>query len=220
MSRTFLSMTPAIHDYLLSMSLREHPVLERLRQETAFMPAAQMQIAPEQGQFIQMLLRLMGAKKTLEIGTFTGYSALCAALVLPAEGKIVACDINKDWTSLARRYWQEAGVIEKIDLRIAPALETLQSLIDAGDSNTFDFAFIDADKANYLNYYELALQLVRVGGLIVVDNVLWGGDVADSTIQDKQTKSIRELNERIFMDNRVELSVVPIGDGLTLAWKK
>jgi predicted O-methyltransferase YrrM len=179
-----------------------------------------MQIAPEQGQFMALLVQLLGATKTLEIGVFTGYSSLAVALALPPQGKIVACDINEDYTAMARSYWQRAGVADKIDLRIAPALETLDRLLESGEAGTFDFAFIDADKQNYDNYYERALQLLRVGGLIAIDNVLWGGKVADPTVDDANTEAIRALNAKLVQDERVSLSVVPIADGLTLALKR
>jgi predicted O-methyltransferase YrrM len=178
-----------------------------------------MQIAPEQGQFMALLIQLMGAKKTLEVGVFTGYSSLAVALALPSDGKIIACDTNEEYTAIARHYWQKAGVADKIDLRIAPALDTLDELIAQGQANTFDFAFIDADKSNYDNYYERALQLVRPGGLIAIDNVLWGGKVADRNVQDNRTKAIRELNQKLHQDKRVTISLVPIADGLTLARK-
>jgi caffeoyl-CoA O-methyltransferase len=179
-----------------------------------------MQIAPDQGQFMAFLIRLIGAKKALEVGVFTGYSSLCVALALPPEGKLIACDISEEYTAIARRYWQKAGVTDKIDLRIAPALETLDQLVTAGQTNSFDFAFIDADKENYLNYYERALQLVRPGGLIAVDNVLWGGAVADPAVQDESTQAIRAFNQTLHRDERVDLSLVAIADGLTLAMKR
>jgi predicted O-methyltransferase YrrM len=178
-----------------------------------------MQISPEQGQFMALLVKLIGAKKTLEIGVFTGYSSLVVALALPADGKIVACDVSEEYTSVARRYWQRAGVEDKIDLHIAPALETLDKLLTAGEAETFDFAFIDADKGNYDNYYERCLELIRPGGLIAIDNVLWSGKVADTEIQDNQTNKIRALNRKLHEDSRITLSLVPIADGLTLAMK-
>jgi predicted O-methyltransferase YrrM len=220
MSVDLLNITPQIHDYLLSVSLKEHPVLQRLREKTQTLPNAQMQISPEQGQFMQLLLKLMKAKKTLEAGTFTGYSALCAALALPADGKVIACDISEEWTSIGKPFWEEAGVADKIDLCLGPALDTMQGFIADGQQATFDFIFIDADKANYTNYYEAAVELVRQGGLIAIDNTLWGGDVADPQDNDNRTKAIRALNDRVYNDNRVDISLIPIGDGLTLAWKK
>lgn len=179
-----------------------------------------MQIAPEQGQFMALLVQLMGASKLLEIGTFTGYSALSLALVLPPEGKIVACDTSEESTAVARRYWQEAGVADKVDLRLAPALETLDELLGSGQGETFDFAFIDADKGNYDNYYERSLQLLRPGGLVAIDNVLWSGRVADEQVRDESTQAIRALNDKLRDDERVSMSLVPIADGVTLALKR
>ncbi|AFZ57406.1 class I SAM-dependent methyltransferase [Anabaena cylindrica FACHB-243] len=208
-----------LYDYLLSVSVREPEVLTQLRQETAQLPMAIMQISPEQGQLMALLVKILGAKKTLDIGVFTGYSSLVVALALPTDGKIVACDVSEEYTSIGRRYWQQAGIADKIDLRIAPALETLDQLLAAGEGETFDFAFIDADKGNYENYYERSLQLIRPGGLIAVDNVLWSGKVADPEVQDNQTKKIRAFNQKLHQDSRVDLSLVPIADGLTLARK-
>jgi len=220
MTRKTLTLDESLYTYLLQQSLREPTSLARLRQETASQPLAQMQIAPEQGQFMALLVRLMGAKRTLEVGVFTGYSALAVALALPPEGKMVACDISAEYTAIARRHWQQAGVADKIDLRLAPALDTLEQLLQQGAAASFDFAFIDADKRNYLAYYERSLQLVRPGGLIAIDNVLWSGRVADETVQDAQTQAIRALNQTLYSDERVELSMVPIADGLTLALKR
>lgn len=219
MGKQTIGLEQDLYDYLLAVSLREPDILTQLRHETAQLPMAQMQISPEQGQFMALLVKLLGAKKTLEVGVFTGYSSLVTALALPADGKIVACDVSEDFTSVARRYWEKAGIADKIDLRIAPALETLDNLLAAGEGESFDFAFIDADKGNYENYYERSLQLIRPGGLIAVDNVLWSGKVADSEVQDNQTKKIRAFNQKLHQDSRVTLSVVPIADGLTLARK-
>jgi len=219
MSKQTLGLEQNLYDYLLSISLREPAILTQLRQETAQMPRSIMQISPEQGQFMALLIKLIGAKKTLEIGVFTGYSSLVVALALPADGKIVACDVSEEFTSIARRYWQKAGVADKIDLHIAPALETLDKLLTAGEAGTFDFAFIDADKGNYENYYERCLELIRPGGLIAIDNVLWSGKVAETEIQDNQTNKIRALNRKLHQDSRITLSLVPIADGLTLAMK-
>ncbi len=219
MSIKTLGLEENLREYLLSVSLREPEILTLLRQETSLHQMGIMQISPEQGQFMALLVKLMGAKKTLEVGVFTGYSALVVALALPEDGKIIACDTNEEYTSVACRYWQKAGVSHKIDLHVAPAVETLDKLLKAGEKETFDFAFIDADKSNYDRYYEQALQLVRPGGLIAIDNVLWSGKVADSTITDNRTKNIRVLNQKIHQDERVTLSMVPIGDGLTLALK-
>lgn len=220
MSNKTLNLDDRLYSYLLSNSLREPEVLQQLRQETATHTMSQMQIAPEQGQFMMLLVQLMGVKKALEVGVFTGYSSLCVALALPPDGKLVACDVSEDYTSIARRYWEKAGVIDKVDLRIAPALETLDQLLAEGQANSFDFAFIDADKSNYDNYYERSLQLVRPGGLIAVDNVLWSGKVADPTVQDNRTNTIRALNQKIQQDQRVMPSLVPIADGLWLALKR
>jgi predicted O-methyltransferase YrrM len=219
MSKQTLGLEQNLYDYLLSISLREPAILTQLRQETAQMPRSIMQIAPEQGQFMALLIKLIGAKKTLEVGVFTGYSSLVVALALPADGKIVACDVSEEYTSVARRYWQQAGVADKIDLHIAPALETLDKLLVIGEAGTFDFAFIDADKSNYENYYEQCLELIRPGGLIAIDNVLWSGKVAETEIQDNQTNKIRALNRKLHQDSRITLSLVPIADGLTLAMK-
>ena len=216
--KTFLERS--LHDYLLSVSLREPVLLQQLRHETASHPMSQMQIAPEQGQLMALLVQLIGAKKTLEIGVFTGYSSLAVALALPPDGKIVACDVSDEYTAIAQRYWQMANVTDKIDLRIAPALETLDQLLAEGQSDTFDFAFIDADKSNYERYYERSLQLVRKGGLIAIDNVLWSGQVADPTVQDTRTNAIRSLNDKLHQDDRISLSLLAIADGLTLALKK
>lgn len=220
MANQTLGLGENLYKYLLAVSLREPEILTQLRQVTANRPMGQMQIAPEQGQFMALLVQLIGAKKTLEIGVFTGYSSLAVALALPDDGKIIACDISEEYTSMARHYWQLAGVADKIDLRIAPALETLDDLINQGESGSFDFAFIDADKSNYDNYYERALKLVRKGGLIAIDNVLWSGRVADPEIQDNRTQKIRDFNQKLHADSRVNLSLVPIADGLTLAMKK
>ena len=219
MQKRTLGLNNQLYDYLLSASLREPEILLNLRLETASHPRAMMQIAPEQGQFMALLVQLIGAKKTLEVGVFTGYSSLSVALALPADGKIIACDVSEEYTAIARRYWQQAGVADKIDLRLAPAIETLDRL-KAGNVETFDFAFIDADKENYDAYYERCLQLVRPGGLIAIDNVLWSGQVADPLDQDQSTQAIRAFNEKLHHDERVTLSVVPIADGLTLALKR
>ena len=220
MSNQTISITDSIYKYLCENSLREDEVLSSLRAYTYRMQQRNMQISPEQGQFMQLLIKLMGAKNTIEMGVFTGYSALCVALALPLDGKIIACDISTKYTDIAEKYWKDANVRDKIDLRIGPALDTLQKLIDKGLSNTFDFSFIDADKINYDNYYELSLKLLRPGGLIAIDNVLWSGDVVDERINDIDTESIRSLNKKIYIDKRVDISILPIGDGLTLALKK
>jgi len=220
MSKKTLGLNEQLYDYLLSVSLREPEILRQLRQETDSHPQATMQIAPEQGQFMALLVQLMGATKTLEVGVFTGYSSLCVALALPPTGKIIACDVSEEYTRIARRYWQAAGVADKIELRLAPAIETLDQLLAEGQAETFDFAFIDADKANYEGYYERSLQLVRPGGLIAIDNVLWSGRVADPEVQNNSTSAIRALNDKLYRDQRISLSLVPIADGLTLALKR
>lgn len=219
MSDKTLRLSDRLAEYLKSVSLREPDVLTELRQETSHHPMSTMQIAPEQGQLMALLVQLMGAKKTLEVGVFTGYSALVVALALPPDGRVVACDVSEEFTAIARRYWEKAGVTNKIDLHLAPAIETLDQLLASGQANTFDFAFIDADKSNYDNYYERALQLIRPGGLIAIDNVLWSGRVADPQIQDTRTTAIRALNQKLHQDERVTLSLIPIADGLTLALK-
>ncbi|MEH2235750.1 class I SAM-dependent methyltransferase [Nostoc sp.] len=220
MPKQSIGLDNQLYNYLLSVSLREPEILLKLRQETASHPRSKMQISPEQGQFMRLLVQLIGAKKTLEVGVFTGYSSLSVALALPEDGKIIAADVSEEFTAIARRYWQEAGVADKIDLRLAPALETLDQLLATGQAETFDFAFIDADKENYDGYYERSLQLVRPGGLIAIDNVLWSGQVAEEQNQDESTQAIRALNEKLHHDERVTLSLVPIADGLTLAIKR
>ena len=213
-------LTEDLHRYLLEFSLREPDLLTRLREETARRGDAGMQISPEQGQFMALLIELTGAKRVLEIGTFTGYSALSMALALPPDGRIIACDVEPETTAVAQRYWAEAGVAEKIDLRLAPALDTLDGLLVAGAAESFDFAFIDADKENYVAYYERCLALLRQGGLLAVDNVLWTGAVADPAARDPDTEAIRALNLRMRKDPRISLSMVPISDGLSLARKR
>jgi predicted O-methyltransferase YrrM len=220
MSNKTLCITEKLYEYMLSVSLREPEVLLELRRETGLDEQANMQIAPEQGQFMALLVRLLGAKKTLDIGVYTGYSSLCIGLALPQNGRVIACDLNRQWTDIAKRYWHKAGVADKIDLRLAPARQTLEELLaNKTAAASFDFAFIDADKVNYDIYYEYCLQLVRPGGLIAVDNVLWDGAVAEETVDDVDTEAIRALNSKIHADPRVELSLVPIADGLTLARK-
>jgi caffeoyl-CoA O-methyltransferase len=217
MSTGILNYTTSLRDYLWEKGIEEHPALKELRLETAKLPQSMMQICPEQGALMANLIRLMSAKRTIEIGTFTGYSALAVALALPEEGEIIACDISEEWTALGKKKWEQAGVAHKINLRLAPAVDTLDALLADGQESSFDFAFIDADKANYPAYYEKCLKLVRKGGVIAIDNVLWGGSVIDSERNDEDTKAIRKLNEFIANDKRVSLSMIPIGDGLTLA---
>jgi len=220
MSNRTIALDDALYDYLTSVSLREPDVLRRLREETAAMPQHSMQISPEQGQFMGLLVELTGAKKCLEIGTFTGYSALSVCRKLPGDGVLVACDVSEDFTNRAKPYWQEAGVADRIDLRIGPAMDTLDGLIAGGEKGSFDFAFIDADKVNYLGYFQRALDLCRQGGLICVDNVLWSGAVADPSRNDEDTQAIRTFNQALSRDARITLSMLPIGDGLTLARKR
>lgn len=210
----------SIYEYLLSVSLREPQVLTQLREETRQYPEANMQISPEQGQFMSLLVQILGATNILEIGTFTGYSALWMALALSDTGQIITCDLSQDYTAVARRYWEMAGVASKIELRLAPAVASLEQLLANEQTGQFDLIFIDADKTNYEAYYEKGLQLVRQGGLIVIDNTLWGGQVADSTVQDQATAAIRSLNETIYQDYRVNLSLLPMADGITLVRKQ
>jgi predicted O-methyltransferase YrrM len=221
MSNQSIGLSDPLYQYLLANSVREPEILTKLRAETAQHPLVNMQISPEQGQLMGLLVQLIGAKKCLEVGVFTGYSSLAVALNLPDDGRIVACDVSDEFTSIARRYWQEAGVSNKINLYVAPALETLDRLISNGESGTFDFAFIDADKNNYGAYYDRCFQLVRQGGLILVDNVLWYGRVADPAMDnDKRTQAIKQINQQIYHDDRVQISLIPIGDGLTIARKR
>ena len=220
MSTRTLPLDDALYDYLLATSLREPPLLKRLRAETSGMTHALMQISPEQGQFMALLIKLIDARRCLEVGTFTGYSSLAVALALPDGGRILACDIDEDFTAVARRYWHEAGVAEKIDLHLAPALETLQAEIEAGAAGTYDFAFIDADKENYAGYFEACLTLLRRGGLMAVDNVLWSGKPAQPDADDELTEAIRAFNAQLHVDERVDISLLPLGDGLTLARKR
>lgn len=215
-----LPITEPLLTYLRAVSLRETDLMRRLREETARLPNANMQIAPEQGQFMALLVELIGAKKCLELGVFTGYSSLAVAQALPEDGRIIACDVSEEWTSVARQYWAEAGMAHKVDLRLAPGQETLNELLREGERGTFDFAFLDADKAGYLEYYEKILELLRPGGLLMVDNVLWSGSVADESIQDETTLLLRAFNQHLANDARVTLSILPIADGITLARKR
>ena len=220
MFKNTLGLPDLLHDYILDNSLKELPILAELRQETQQHKQARMQISPDQGQLISLLIRLMSARRVLEIGVFTGYSSLTIALALPTDGVLVACDISEEYTAIAKRYWRLADVQDKIDLRIAPALETLDSLLESGQAETFDFAFVDADKANYSNYYDRALKLLRPGGLMAIDNVLWSGRVADIQSTDKIVQTMRIFNQKVAHDNRVQVSLLPLGDGITLALKK
>ena len=205
---------------MLDVSFRDDEILRQLREETLTLKEAQMQISPEQGTFLSILTKLLNAKKTLDIGVFTGYSSLVVARELPDDGLVVACDTSIEWTSIAKKYWKLAGVYNKVDLNLAPAKETLEKLIEAGQESTFDFSFIDADKINYQSYYENSLILVKSGGIIAVDNVLWSGQVIDEADFEPATRAIRSFNEKLYQDDRVSISMVPIGDGLTLAYKK
>lgn len=220
MSKKMTKVTEELYDYILSVSLREPDILRRLREETAPYPHSVMQISPDQGQFMAFLIRLIAATRTIELGVYTGYSSLCVALALPPDGRLIACDVNHEWTSMARRYWAEAGVAHKVDLQLAPAMETLDRLLAEEQAGSFDFVFIDADKENYSGYYERCLELLRPGGLIAVDNVLWSGRVADPREKDEDTVAIRQFNAKLLSDDRVLLSMVPIADGLTLALKR
>ncbi len=210
----------ALYPYIQSVSLKEPSLLKELREVTANEPRGGMQVPPEQGQLLQLLVKLIGAKRCLEIGVFTGYSSLAVALALPADGRIIACDVSVEWTNIARRFWQRAGVADKIDLRLAPGVETLDRLLATGQRGTFDFVFIDADKLNYWNYYERAFELTRDGGLIAIDNTLWYGRPVDPSDQREETVAIRDFNQKLYRDERVLISMLPIGDGLTLALKK
>lgn len=213
-------LAPGIQDYIDSTLVPEPPVLAKLRAETAKMPNAQMQIGFDQGRFMQIVARLLGAKKYLEIGVFTGYSSLAVAMALPDDGVVVACDVSEEYTAVARRYWKEAGVAAKVDLRIAPALETLETLVSAGQAGTFDLAFIDADKASADAYYEYALRLLRPGGVVLVDNVLWSGAVADEAVTDDDTRALRAINIKAAADARVDATILSAGDGILMARKK
>lgn len=210
----------SLYGYLLENSLRDDPLLKQLREETARDPLARMQIAPEQGQFMALLVKLIGARNLIEVGTFTGYSSLCMARALPEDGYLLCCDIDENWTRIARRYWQQAGVADKIDLQLAPAADTLQARINTGDHNRFDLAFIDADKENYGRYYEQCLQLIRPNGLIIFDNMLWSGRVADPQVNDDDTRALRDMNRFLLQDERVDISLLPMADGITLVRKR
>lgn len=220
MNRTITGVSNAITDYLCTLLPEEPAVCARLREQTAHLPLARMQISRDQAQFMQLLLRAINARHTLEIGVFTGYSTLITASVLPADGTVIACDVSREWTDMARRHWQAAGIAERIDLRIAPALDTLDALLAEGRHDQFDFAFIDADKSNYAAYYERCLLLVRRGGLILIDNALWDGRVIDPANHEIDTLAIRAVNELVSRDSRVHAYLAACGDGLHMAWKK
>ena len=219
LSNRTLPLNDRVYDYLLAVSVKESDVLAQLREETAGIEFSEMQIAPEQGQFMALLVKLISARRALEIGTFTGYSSISIASALPDDGELICCDDSEEWTVMAKKYWRLAGFDDRIHLILGDASKTLRGLIDAGETGAFDFVFIDADKQNYEDYYELSLLLLRDGGLIAVDNTLWSGDVADPTNIEPGTRAIRKFNEMIRQDERVEISLVPIGDGLTLARK-
>ncbi|MGB7289377.1 MAG: class I SAM-dependent methyltransferase [Candidatus Macondimonas sp.] len=220
MSRKTLPLDDRLSDYLLSVGVRESELARALREETAGRPESNMQIAPEQGQFLDFLIRALGVRRAIEVGVYTGYSALITALALPADGELIACDINPEWTAIGQRYWRQAGVSDRIRLHLRPALDTLNALIGAGESGRFDFAFIDADKEGYPDYFEACLKLMRPGGVIAVDNTLWSGHVADSTIQDADTAALRAFNAARHTDSRVDLCLLPVADGLTLLRKR
>jgi predicted O-methyltransferase YrrM len=217
MSSKSIGLSDKLHAYLVEHGVREPEVLARLRERTAELPESDMQIAPEQGAFMGLLVRMMDARRCLEIGTFTGYSSTAVALALPEDGRLVCCDVSREWTDIAQQAWTDAGVAERVELRLGPAVETLDAMLADGMADSFDFAFIDADKAGYDDYYERCLQLVRPGGLIAIDNVLWSGRVADPGEQDESTLLIRALNDKLAADDRVDLAMLPLADGLTLA---
>ena len=219
MSSDTIELNQSLRDYLINVSVKEPGVLKDLREETLQLDEFQMQISPEQGSFLSFLVKLINAKHTLDIGVFTGYSSLVVALQLPQNGYVTACDTNEEWTEIAQKYWKEAKVEDKIDLHIAPAVETLEKLISNGNEGLYDFSFIDADKINYKHYFEQSLTLVRKGGVIAIDNVLWGGRVLDNSDTEPATRAIREFNSKLYKDDRVAISMIPIGDGLTLAQK-
>ncbi|MGD8976709.1 MAG: class I SAM-dependent methyltransferase [Gammaproteobacteria bacterium] len=220
MSNQTIAVTDQIYRYILEISLREAPVLAELRRRTADHPQVNMQISPEQGQLMALLVRLLGARRCLEIGVFTGYSSLAVALALPPDGRVIACDVSEEFTRIAREFWDKAGVANKIDLRLAPALETLEELLGQGQAGSYDFAFIDADKGHYMAYYEKSLELIRPGGLIAVDNTLWSGRLAQPDPDDPDSRALAEFNRHLHGDERVDISLIPIGDGLTLALKR
>lgn len=220
MTTRTVQLDDALHQYLLDVSLREPPLFARLREETASLPRSHWQIAPEQGQFMSLLVRLTGARRLLEVGTFTGYSSLCLASALPQDGSLVCCDLPGDYHDIARRYWREAGVAERIDLRTGPALETLEALLEAGQDERFDLMFIDADKTNYPAYLEMGLALVRPGGLLLFDNTLWSGRVLENAPASGDTRALQQLNRSLKDDTRIDLSMLPVGDGLTLCRKR
>jgi predicted O-methyltransferase YrrM len=215
-----LLVTDDIHRYLVEHSVREPDVLARLRAATASLPLAQMQIGPEQGQLLALLAKLVGAKRCIEVGVFTGYSSLAVALALPEDGRILACDVSEEWTAMARRFWREARVEHKIELKLQPAVRTLEERLAAGEAGRYDFAFVDADKPAYDSYYELLLKLLRPGGLMALDNTLWSGAVLNPEEREPNTVALRALNDKLHRDERIDLSLLPVGDGVTLARKR
>jgi predicted O-methyltransferase YrrM len=220
MSNTSIGVPEDLNEYLVAHGVREPDILRRLREETAALPQHDMQIAPEQGAFMALLVEILDARRCIELGTFTGYSSLVVALAMPPDGRIVCCDVSEEWTSIARRYWAEAGVGDRVDLRLGPALETLDELLAGGAAGTFDFAFVDASKREYPDYHERIVRLLRQGGLVVYDNVFWAGDILDESKTDPDTLGVRRLNDRIAQDERVTISMIPVADGLTLARKR
>ncbi|HEX4764365.1 MAG TPA: class I SAM-dependent methyltransferase [Usitatibacter sp.] len=215
-----VQLTDKLYEYLVDHSVREHPVLALLRAETAKLPHAGMQIGADQGQFMALLAKLIGARRCIEVGVFTGYSSLAVALALPDDGRIIACDVSEEWTAIARRHWEKAGVAKKIDLRLGRATATLDQLLAEGGEGRYDFAFIDADKTSYRDYFERCLRLLRANGLIAIDNTLWSGDVADPSNTKPDTVALRELNDALHRDERVDIALLPLGDGVTLARKR
>jgi caffeoyl-CoA O-methyltransferase len=220
MSTKSFGLPEPLYQYLVANSVRDTPLLAELREVTATLPMARMQISPEQGQFMALLVKLISARRCIEVGVFTGYSSLSVAQALPPDGRIVACDVSEEWTAIARRFWEKGGVAAKIALTLAPATETLDKLVAEGHAGSYDFAFIDADKSNYRAYYERCLTLVRTGGLVLIDNTLWSGRVADPAVTDADTQAIRDLNAFLQSDMRIDVSLLPVGDGLTLALKR
>jgi caffeoyl-CoA O-methyltransferase len=220
MTNKTIGISDELAAYVVRVGTREPHLLARLREETAAIPQHGMQVAPEQGAFLALLVELIGARRCIEVGTFTGYSSLAVALALPEGGRLVCCDVSEEWTALARKYWNEAGVADKIDLRLAPAAETLDQLLEAGENDVYDFAFVDADKAGYDGYYERLLRLVRPGGLITFDNTLWHGRVLDEGSTDEDTRALQSLNEKLAGDERITVCLVPFADGVTLARRR
>jgi predicted O-methyltransferase YrrM len=220
MSNTSIGVPEDLNEYLRAHGVREPDILRRLREETAALPQHDMQIAPEQGAFMALLVEILDARRCIELGTFTGYSSLVVALAMPSDGRIVCCDVSEEWTSIARRYWAEAGVGDRVDLRLGPALETLDELLAGGAAGTFDFAFVDASKREYPDYHERIVRLLRQGGLVVYDNVFWAGEILDESKTDPDTLGVRRLNDRLAQDERVTISMIPVADGLTLARKR